>query len=101
MKTRESLNGELKKILGNDNVYFQPPESIKIKYPCIIYSLKDMNITNANNRKYLRNRKYELMLIDKDPDSVYVDKILNFQYCRLGNIYTIDSLNHFIFELFY
>lgn len=101
MKTRESLNGELKKILGNDNVYFQPPESIKLKYPCIIYSLKDMNITNANNRKYLRNRKYELMLIDKDPDSVYVDKILNFHYCRLGNIYTTDSLNHFIFELFY
>lgn len=101
MKTRESLNDELKKILGNGNVYFQPPESIKLKYPCIIYSLKDMNITNANNRKYLRNRKYELMLIDKDPDSVYVDKILNFQYCRLGNIYVTDSLNHFIFELFY
>lgn len=101
MKTRESLNDELKNILGNDNVYFQPPESIKLKYPCIIYSLKDMDITNANNRKYLRNRKYELMLIDKDPDSVYVDKILNFNYCRLGNIYTTDSLNHFIFELFY
>ena len=33
---REILHKILKEIIGNDNVYFQPPESAKLKYPRIL-----------------------------------------------------------------
>ena len=47
MKTRLELDEELVKILGSKNVYFQPPESLKLNYPAIVYSL-----SNISNRIY-------------------------------------------------
>ena len=37
MKTRYELHEFLCEILGSRNVYFQPPESVKMKYPAIVY----------------------------------------------------------------
>ena len=33
---QEKLGKALIELLGSNNVYFQPPESIKIDYPCIV-----------------------------------------------------------------
>ena len=38
MDRRLQLHEELCSVLGSRNVYFQPPETIKLTYPCIIYS---------------------------------------------------------------
>ena len=48
--------------------YFQPPESIKMNYPAIVYSLDDIDKTYANDGVYLSNRRYAVTVIDKDPD---------------------------------
>ena len=38
METRRlELDADLRALLGSTNVYFQPPETKKLKYPCFIY----------------------------------------------------------------
>lgn len=52
MGSRLELQSELEKILGSRNVYFQPPASVKIKYPAIVYSRKSIDNNFANNTVY-------------------------------------------------
>lgn len=101
MASRLDLQTQLEGILGSRNVYYQPPESIKLSYPCIIYSLEDIYERHANNEDYLVNKSYQIKLIDYDPDSDYVDPILHLPKCSFDRSYPSDGLNHFIFTIFY
>lgn len=38
MGTRLELQSKLVELLGSKHVYYQPPESVKIEYPAIVYS---------------------------------------------------------------
>lgn len=84
---------------GDRHVYFQPPESVKMKYPAIRYSLDDIGLTHANNGVYLKHPGYLVTLIDKKPNSVYVSKMLEIPQCRFINSYSADNLNHFTFHI--
>lgn len=102
MSSRLDLHEELCTILGTRNCYFQPPESVKMKYPCIRYSSDGVNVAHANNRVYKNIKRYEGVVIDSNPDSAIADKILeHFEMCSLGSSYTADNLNHFPFTLYY
>lgn len=101
MASRLDLQTQLEEILGTRNVYYQPPESIKLCYPCILYSLADVDDRKANNSSYMKNRRYELILIDEDPDSCYVEPILELPYARFDRAYPTSGLNHFVFSLYY
>jgi len=98
---RLQLNETLCKILGSRNVYFQPPESIKMKYPAIVYSLSDIENLYANNGVYLSARKYTVTVIDKDPDSLIVGAVAGLPTCRYDRHYEKDNLNHDVFTLFF
>lgn len=98
--TRRDLQKVLETLLGSHNVYFQPPETIKIKYPAILYSLSDVEKISANNGMYHRSYKYELTLIDKDPESKIVEQILALPLCTFDRHYKSDNLNHFTFSLY-
>ena len=56
MGSRIDLQSKLEDILGSRNVYFQPPENLKIKYPAIIYSLNNINLRFADNMPYMKGR---------------------------------------------
>jgi hypothetical protein len=101
MESRLKLQTELERILGSKNVYFQPPESVKIKYPAIVYSLNNINNNFANNSIYKKSDCYNVTLIDKDPESPYADIILNMPMCSFDRAYASDNLNHFVFTLYY
>lgn len=84
------------------NVYFQPPESIKLVYPCILYELSDVYTNYGNDRLYQHMKRYSVTVIDRDPDSsIYMDIMLNEQYCNFDRHYTGDGLNHWVLTLFY
>lgn len=100
-KDREDLQFLLEDILGNENVYFQPPASVRMKYPAIVYALNDLDDRSANNESYIRNKSYTLTLIDKDPDSKTVDKLADLPFCSFERFYTSDNLNHFVYRIFY
>lgn len=98
--TREDLHEELAKILGSRNVYFQPPESVKIKYPCIIYERSNIIDTKANNESYITHKQYTIMVLDKDPESEIPDKIQKLPYCRFDRHYVSENINHDVFTLY-
>lgn len=101
MASRLDLQTKLESILGSRNVYFQPPSSVRIKYPAIVYSRKDIEIRSADNIAYRKLPSYEVILIDKNPDSEFVDKILDLPYCAFDRHYESDNLNHDVFTLYY
>lgn len=100
-KDRVGLQYILEDILGSENVYFQPPASVRMKYPAIVYSLETINDLPANNDPYHRDKSYQLTLIDKDPDSETVDKLSDLPYCSFQRFFTADNLNHFVYKIYY
>ena len=86
---------------GNRHVYFQPPESVKIKYPAIIYSRNDIDNRFANNDVYKQTYNYQVTVIDRDPDSEIVDKVSKLPTCRFNRHFVSDNLNHDVFILYY
>lgn len=102
MSNRIELHEELCKLLGSRNVYFQPPETLKMKYPCIRYKLNSINTKRANNKVYLSTNGYKITFIDTDPESDYITKMFEtFSYVSFDSFYTADNLNHWVFTLFY
>ena len=101
MSGRLELNTRLEDIIGSHNCYFQPPMSVQMKYPAIVYSLGDMRKLHANDGMYKPLVAYEVTLIDEDPDSELVSKILALPYCTFNRFYPADNLNHWVFTLYY
>lgn len=95
------LHDCLKRIVGSDNVYFQPPESKKIDYPCIIYKRSTGDTSFADNNAYRFTKRYQITVIDQDPDSEIVDKVAMMPMCTYDRHYTADNLNHDIFNLYF
>lgn len=98
---RIELHKMLIDLLGSKNVYFQPPESIKMKYPCIIYKLDNINTTYADDMPYLHKRRYSITVIDRDPDSVIRDKVTHLKTSNFERAYVSDNLYHSVFNIFY
>lgn len=99
---RLELHEKLVQILGSRNVYFQPPESLKMQYPCIIYERYGMLINTANNAVYTRGVQYRVTVVDTAPDSIVVDKLSkSFATIKFNRHYVVDGLNHDIFTIYY
>ena len=102
MASRLELHTELVDLLGSDNVYFQPPESKKIKYDCIIYHRDNFHIRHANDDKYMLVDRYEVECIYRDPDiDLPKDILKHFKYCNFNRHFISDNLNHDTFNLYY
>lgn len=101
MGSRLDLQDLLEFILGSRNVYYQPPESIKIKYPAIVYRRNDIYNNFADDIVYMQNHTYQIIVIDANPDSEIVDRVSKLPMCRYDRHYTSDNLNHDIFILNY
>lgn len=101
MSSRLDLQTILEGILGSRNVYFQPPSSVRMQYPAIVYSRKGIEKRSANDSAYHKLPRYEVILVDKNPDSAFVDKILDLPYCSYDRHYESDNLNHDVFTIYY
>lgn len=108
MTRRIDLHWILIDILGTRNepldkqrVYFQPPSTIKLLYPCIIYKRDDKDEIFANNFLYQAKKRYLITVIDKNPDSEIPDKVAELQYCSFNTNYVADNLNHDVYSIYY
>lgn len=101
MKNRLELQGLLEELLGTRNVYFQPPASVKMKYPAIVYSLNNIRNEFANNKPYRQGIGYSLTVIDKNPDSEIVQRVSRLPMCSFNRQYVFDNLNHSVFTIYY
>lgn len=96
------MQTELEEVLGSKNVYFQPPETVKMKYDAIVYDFSSISIRKADDLKYLKHKGYDLTVISRNPDNDLVDKLLNrFQYIRFNRRYKSENLYHDSLTLYY
>ena len=98
---RVELDNILRTTLGSSNVYFDPPETIKLKYPCIIYSLEGNTDMYADNKTYYRYKRYSMIYITQNADDPMADTLSDINFCKLVRYYTADNLYHYAFEIFY
>lgn len=102
MASRLELHEELCTVLGSRNVYFNPPESVRMQYDAIRYNLGGKDIKRANNRLYRVTNQYDGVVITRNPDTTIPDAILShFEMCSFGRPYVADNLNHYPFTLYY
>lgn len=101
MASRLDLHELLCDILGTRNVYFQPPESVKMQYPCIVYKRSSVHTRFADNELYMRKKRYTVTIIDKNPDSEIPDKVMSVPMCTFDRHFTADNLNHDVFSIYY
>jgi hypothetical protein len=85
---------------GDSHVYFNPPSSVYMKYPAIRYSLNRIDTLFASGGSYRRAPSYEVILIDEDPDTIYLTKILDMPYCKFDRFYRANNLNHWVFTIY-
>lgn len=83
------------------HVYYQPPESIKLAYPCIVYGRDNFDMKYANDHIYKDMTKYTVTVMDVNPVSPLVDVLRTIPYCRMDREFTTTGIHHFIFTLFY
>lgn len=101
MDRRLELHQILVDILGSNHVYFQPPASVKLVYPCIIYQYETGDTQFADDQAYIFVRKYQIQVIDPNPDTEIPDKIAQLPRCLNDRNYTADNLNHYTFNIYY
>lgn len=102
MDRRLTLQAKLIEVLGSNNVYFQPPESLKMQYPCIRYHKAKPREDHADNKVYFKRNHYELTVIDKNPDTDIPDRLQEaFEYCSIDRYYTSNNLTHCALDLYY
>lgn len=99
---RLALDSEFRRILGNNNTYFQPPSTVQLKYPCMIYNLVAGDTRYADNNGYFMARRYEVTHVHRDPDVDLLDVMpREFRNCRFDRRYTADNLYHDVYTLYF
>lgn len=83
-----------------ENVYYNPPSSVQLVYPCIIVQLDDVLHGHANNKVYKRDNRYALTIIDPNPDSELRAIIDDLPKTSMNRSYVADGLWHFSYTMF-
>jgi hypothetical protein len=82
-------------------VYFQPPPSMVMEYPCIVYSRDFVKLEYADDQPYKNRTRYQVTVIDRDPDSPIPSKVAALPLASFDRFYTADNLNHDVYQLFF
>lgn len=101
MNRRLNVQEMLENIINSTNVYFQPPETVRMKYPAIVYELENMHMLYANNKPYNHTEVYSVIYITKNPDDDNIYKISNLSTCSFIRTYKSDNLYHYVFRINY
>lgn len=108
----EVSNAEARRLILQKNledftgrpVYFQAPTSptVKLQYPCTVYSLSDIYANSADDMNYKAVRRYQVTYMTKSPaDSLIDEFITHFRQISFSRHFTSDGLNHYIYDLYF
>lgn len=101
MASRLELQIKLEEILGSKEVYFDPPESVKMTYPAIVYTRSNIRTQFANNSPYKHNIAYDVTVIDPDPDGEIALRMAENSLCRHDRHFVVDNLHHDTYTLYW
>lgn len=101
MAPRHELQTLLEDLLGSRNVYFQEPENLTMKYPCIVYHVDEEKVKFADNSPYNIMTRYQVTIIDEDPDTIIREKVRLLPRCLFARRMVVSKLNHYIYSLYF
>lgn len=105
MGTLTDLIDTIYNVLGEDTpytVYGKAPENTALSYPCIMIKLDNNHARRADDRPYMKLKKYTLTVITKDVfDTTYDLLEDHIPYCRFENNFISDQLYHYKLVLYY
>ena len=101
MGTRLELQTVLKGLQEDLNVYFQPPANVQMAYPAIVYNRDYLHSSFADNLPYSRTNRYQVTVIDPDPDSPVPDLVAALPMVNYVRHFTANNLNHDIYYMYF
>lgn len=99
-KSQQELQKIFEELLGSKHVYFQPPENLRMEYPCILYSLTELDRQFADNMPYRNTIAYTVILITRDPLYNIAIELGKLRYSRFDRFYIFDNLNHYVYKVY-
>jgi hypothetical protein len=100
-RNRKELHQILRDLLASEYVYFQPPPDRQMVYPAIVYNRDTSNTEFAGNLPYKRDIRYQVTVIDRNPDSDIPNRIATLPQCTHDRWFAADGLNHDVFTLYF
>lgn len=101
MGTRLEFQSVLEGLTDGLNVYFQPPDTVNMVYPAIVYN-RDFQVDNhADNIRYGSRIRYQTTIIARDPDSPIPDLVSALPMSKFVRHYTTAGLNHDIYYVYF
>ncbi len=101
MASRLELQTKLEELLGSRNVYYQPPETITMNYPAVVYNKSKIKASRADNALYLKDTSYDITVISNKPDNEVILKILGLPLCIYDRHFKSDNLYHDVLTLYF
>jgi len=100
----EDLRDQLYLIHDTENVYYDPPESISMEYPCFRFELNNLDVKHADNKAYSKKLRWAVTYITRDVEEIeqVSDEMLeHFKYCNFDTSFRADNLEHAVFNLYF
>lgn len=82
-------------------VYFQPGSDDEMSYPCIVYELDNATLRSANNMPYTWVPRYQVTLMDYDPDNDVKTKLAQLPLSSFSRHFATSGLNHDVFTIYH
>ena len=101
MAKSDNLRALLETLVPSGNVYYQPPESLKLSCPCIIFGREALDTKFANDKPYSIYTKFKITVVDRDPDSPIVLAVAALPSCKFSRRYTANNLYHDGFNIYF
>lgn len=99
----EKLRKILMETTGLSKCYYDPPASIRMEYPCILFQLSSNYVLHADNMAYKSRFRWSVTIVD--PVSTngenYIAEMLALPYCAFDRHYATDNLHHYVFDIYY
>jgi hypothetical protein len=100
MPNRETFHELLEVLLGSTHVYYSPPPTIQMQYPCIVYQRSKIDTKFADNQPYSQKTRYKVTVIDQNPDSVIPGRVSMLPLCVHETNFVTSNLNHDVFTIY-
>ena len=100
----EDLRDQLYLIHDTENVYYDPPESIRMDFPCFRFELNNLDVKHADNKAYSKKPRWAVTYITRDIEEieqVAEEMLEHFKYCNFDTSFRADNLEHAVFNLYF
>lgn len=101
MATRLDLQTLLSGLTGVSKAYYQPPEDVRMDYPCIVYVKSAQPSGYADDIPYKRSTGYRVTIMDTNPDSLIPSLVAQLPTAKFITRFRKNNLYHDVYSIYY